>query len=200
MSRVKLAFTPEDYDSSVNREDVTRLFEQLRSWAGDQGIPKTAAGFAIVARDPKLALHLAKVSDYMTLECPWTSERTDLRELSIQALNLHFQCDYNFQSHLGKAEQRFGVSAEMQAAIPYWKVTSVFDEEQRLVIEFTFATVTGEVSDELFERVVGQFGEMGAIELTVGIAWWSFWAMIVGAIRPEHDFGHGTPTVRPAGE
>lgn len=193
MSRVRLAFTPEDYSPSINRNDVEKLFEQLHSWTGDGGIPKTAAGFAVVARDPKLARLLAMVSDYMTLECPWTSERTALRELSIQALNLHFQCDYNFQSHLGKAEQRFGVTAEMQAAIPYWKVTSVFDDEQRLVIEYTFATVKGEVSDELFERVVEQFGEMGAIEFTVGIAWWSFWALIVGAVRPEHDFGHGRP-------
>ena len=194
MSRVKMVFQPDDFPVPIGREDANNLeqfFCHIHSWTGDGGIPKTAAGFAIVARDPKLALLLAGLSDYMTLECPWTSQRTDLRELSIQALNLHFKCDYNFQSHLRKAEERFGVPAEMQAAIPLWRESTIFTPEQRLVIEYTLATVTGDVSDELFQRVADQFGEMGAIELTVGIAWWSFWAMLVGAIRPEHDFGYG---------
>lgn len=197
MSRVKLVFKPDDFPGPVGNEDsdnLVKLFENIRSWTGDGGIPHTAAGFAIVARDPKLALLLAGLSDYMTLECPWTSKRTDLRELSIQALNLNFRCDYNFQSHLRKAEERYGIPAEMQAAIPFWRVTNIFNHEQRLVIEYTLATVAGDVSDELFQRVADQFGEMGAIELTVGIAWWSFWAILVGAIRPEHDFGSGKST------
>ena len=176
MSRVKLVFTPKDFAGPVTGEtanSLRELFDHIRPWAGDAGIPRTAAGFAIVARDPRLAMLLARLSDYMTLECPWTSERTALRELSIQALNLHFRCDYNFQSHLRKAEERFGVPAEVQAAIPLWQTSTLFDDEQRLVIEYTLATVTGAVSNDPFARVASQFEEMGAI-------------------RPEHDFGYAS--------
>lgn len=196
MSRVKLVFKPDDFPAPVGETDASNLahlFDAIRPWTGGDSIPPTAAGFAIVARDPKLALLLAGLSDHMTLDCPWTSQRTDLRELSIQALNLHFKCDYNFQSHLRKAEERFGVPVELQAAIPLWQTTTLFTVEQRLVIEYTFATVSGDVTDELFQRIASAFGELGAIELTVGIAWWSFWAMLVGAIRPEHDFGYAPP-------
>jgi hypothetical protein len=47
------------------------------------------------------------------------------------------------------------------------------------------------VPDELFDRVVKQYGEQGAFEFTVGVSWWSLWAMIINATRTDHDFGYG---------
>jgi alkylhydroperoxidase family enzyme len=76
---------------------------------------------------------------------------------------------------------------ELLAAIPYWRTTSLFNTEQRLVIEYTNAVVAGDVPAELFARVVAQYGEKGAVEFTTAIAWWSFWAMFLNATRPEFD-------------
>lgn len=193
MTRVKLAYKREDLTPTdeAKRSEADALFEHMKSFAGKPEIPGTAGAFAIVARDPKLALLLINVSDYMTKECPWTTNRRDLRQLMIQALNLHFRCDFNFQSHLSSAA-RDGISLEQQAAIPYWETSSIFNEEQRLVIEFTLAACENEVSDELFERVKARFGDQGAVEMTIAVAWWAMWAMIAGVIPPEHDFGYKT--------
>lgn len=192
MSRVKLVQTAEEFPAEElagAKDDLDALFAHVDSWGAGPRISDTGKVFAVVARNPRLAHLLIKVSDYMTKECPWTTDRNDLRQLMIQTLNLHYRCDYNFQSHLSSAE-KVGISAEMQAAIPYWEFSNMFDDEQKLVIEFTFAAVTGDVPQELFDRVVAHFGEMGAIEFSIGVAWWAFWAIIANAARPEHDFGY----------
>ena len=196
MPRAKLVYRPEEFPGPVGndkREQIDALFEHMKGFAGKPEIPGTAGAFAIVARDPKLALLLLQVSDYMTRECPWTTDRKDLRQLLIQTLNWHFKCDFNFQSHLSSAE-RDGISAELQAAIPYWEVTTIFNEEQLLVIEYTLAACKGEVTDDMFARVSKQFGEGSALEITNAVAWWAFWAIVAGAVRPAHDFGYSTPS------
>lgn len=200
MPRAHLVYRPDEFPGEVDAEkqqQIDDLFEQMKGFAGKPEIPGTAGAFAVVARDPKLALMLLEISNYMTGECGWTTQRKDLRQLMIQTLNWFFKCDFNFQSHLSTAE-RDGISAELQAAIPYWEVTSIFNEEQLLVIEYTLACCKGEVTDALFARVVQQFGENGALEFTNGVAWWALWAIIAGAVRPEHDFGHSTKTLAAA--
>lgn len=196
MARANLVFCTNDFsdDSTPSeREQLDAFFERMRPIFGSDRIPDAAAGFAIIARIPKLANLITGLNEFMARECPWTSQRADLRELSIQTLNLHFQCDFNYQSHLAKAENLYNLPVELQAAIPLWKVTNIFSDEQRLVIEYTLASIQGSVTDELFARVTNQFGEQGAVEFTAGIAWWSFWAILVGAIGPQHDFGYGNP-------
>lgn len=194
MSRAQLVYRADQFPEPLEdgqREQVEALFAHMTSFAGRPEIPGTAGAFAIVARDPKLALMLLQVSDYMTRECAWTTQRKDLRQLMIQTLNWHFKCDFNFQSHLSSAE-RDGISAELQAAIPYWEVTTIFNNEQRLVIEYTLAACKGAVSDALFARTSAQFGELGALEFTNAVAWWALWAIIAAAVRPDHDFGYST--------
>jgi alkylhydroperoxidase family enzyme len=155
-------------------------------------IPGNHAAFGVVAQDPRLALLLIKLSDHIVREMPWTSQRTDIRELAIQTLNLHFKCDFSFQCHLRPAKAA-GISLEQQACIPFWRTANVFNDEQRLVIEYTLAVVSGDVPDELFAKVLRHYGEKEAIEFTVGISWWSFWAMIINATRTDFDLGYGNP-------
>ncbi len=195
-ARVTLVSTPDAYPGSPDAEtkkDVAALFKHMFPHAEAPEIPGSSAVFAVIAQNPKLSLLLVKVSDYILGEMPFTHGRADLRECAVQALCYHFKCDFNFTAHLGGAK-RAGITVEQQAHIPFWKTTNVFTEEQRLVIEYTYAVVAGDVPEELFARVVQQFGEKIAIECTVAIAWWSFWCMIANATRPQFDFGYGPPS------
>ena len=131
------------------------------------------------------------MSDRVIGELGW-AQRRDLRELATQTLNLHYKCDFSFQSHLGLA-QLAGITLEMQTAIPYWRTSSLFDDEKRLVIEYTLACVSGDVPEELFARTVARFGEKGAVEFTVTVGWWSLWAMLLNATRPEFRPGRSQP-------
>ena len=191
MTRVKCVYKPSDYPGNpdeATKKDLEALFEHLCP-----GEPKTEphSGYALLAQSPRLALNIARLGDYIVRDMPWT-QRRDLRELAVQTLNLHFKCDFSFQAHLAYA-QVAGITLEQQAAIPYWRTSNLFDDEQRLIIEYTFAVVTGDVPAELFARVVAVYGERGAIECTAAIAWWSFWDMLLNAARPEFAFERAQP-------
>ena len=195
MTRIKLVSRPADFPGTPDEEtgkNIQELFQRIARMYGREEleIPGSGAAFAAVAQNPKLALKLLDLSDYILFEMPWTSQRKYLKQLAIQALNLHFGCDNSFQSHIGSA-QRDGVSLEKMTLIPFWKTANVFDDEERLVIEFTMAVVTGTVPEELFSRVVEQYGETEAIELSIAIGWWSLWAMMINATGIEFDYGYG---------
>src|SRR5690606_8339673 len=191
MSRIKPMLKPSDYPAGV--DDATRvaakaLFDHMFPGVENPEIPGKSAAFGTVANDPKLALLLVKLSDYVTREMPFTSTRRDLQQLMVQALNWKLGCDFSFQSHIAPAAA-VDISLELQTQIPFWKTTNAFNDEQRLVIEYTVAVVEGSVPDELYQRVAAHFDERDTLALTVGVAWWSFWAMIINATKTEFDFG-----------
>ncbi|MGB8365764.1 MAG: carboxymuconolactone decarboxylase family protein [Rhizomicrobium sp.] len=186
MARVKAVYKPSDYPvnpDGVTAKEVAELFGYLFPHVENPEIDKSHAGIAIAAQNPKLALNLAKLSALIAGELPWC-QRRDLRELAIQTVNVHFRCNYSFQARMPVAEAA-GIGVDLQSALPVWKTSKLFNDEQRLIMEYTNAVVTGDVPGELFSRVVGTFGEKGAIEFTAVVAFWSFWAMFLNATGPE---------------
>ena len=162
---------------------MDELFQTLMPGLPDPQIDQRHAGLAIAAQNPKLALGLAKLSAYIAGELPWCL-RKDLRELAIQAVNVHFKSEYSFNARMPNALAA-GIDAQRQAALRSWQTSTLFTEEQRLVIEYAEAAVRGEVSDELFSRIVDAHGEKQAVECTAVIAFWSFWAIFLKATHPE---------------
>jgi alkylhydroperoxidase family enzyme len=188
MPRVAAVHKPSDYPGTPDdqtRADLAELFEHMFPGVEDPEIDKPHSGIAIAALNPKLALMLSKISGYAALELGW-SKRADLREIAIQTVNLHFQSDFSAQSRF-KAWEAAGLSKDQLAALPYWRTTNLFDEEQRLVAEYALAVLAGAAPEALFARVVERFGEKGAVECTVVIGLWSMWAMLINATRPTLD-------------
>ena len=66
-----------------------------------------------------------------------------------------------------------GISDEKLLALTDWEASALFDEVERLVLEYADAiTITGrDVSDELFGRLRAQFDDDAIIELTEIVAW-----------------------------
>ena len=107
----------------------------------------------------------------------------DLMELAIQAVNLHFKCEFSFETRMPYAAST-GIGMERLAALPLWRTSALFDDEQRLVIEYANAVVTGDVPEELSQRAVAHFGERGTVEMTAVIGTFSLWAMLINSARP----------------
>jgi alkylhydroperoxidase family enzyme len=185
VTRVTAVYKPSDYpgtpDEATGRE-LAELFQYLFPQVAEPQIDQRHAGLAIAAQNPKLALHLAKLSGFIAGELPWCHRR-DLRELAIQTLNIYFKSDYSLNARVPNAVAA-GIGADLQAALPSWRTSQLFNDEQRLIIEYTEAVVRGAVPAELFARVVANFGEKGAIECTTLVAFWSFWAMFLNATHP----------------
>ncbi len=183
MSRVQRVFKPADYHNAADDapgESVRALFDHLYPGQLNPELPAKASALATVARNPQLALLMARVSGYMVREMRWTTEHPDLHQLAGQALDLQFKCDFSFQAHIPRSAAA-GITAEQRTLLPLWRTAAVFNDEQRLVIEYTLAVAAGKASEELFHRITEKYGEQGAIELTVAIAWWSLWSMITNA-------------------
>jgi 4-carboxymuconolactone decarboxylase len=185
MSRLTPVFKPSDYPGNPDeqtRQDLAELFAFLAPGAADPEIDKAHTGTAIAAHNPRFALNLAKLTGHVALGLGW-SQRKDLFELAVQAVHLHFKCDFSFAARLPKADAS-GLGIDRLAALPYWRTSSLFDEEQRLVVEYVEAVIAGDVPDALLARVVGRWGETGAVEFTAVIGTFSAWAMLINVARP----------------
>ncbi|MCX7865202.1 MAG: hypothetical protein N2423_09250, partial [Novosphingobium sp.] len=131
------------------------------------------------AHSPRFASNLARLTRSAVLEMPWC-ERRDLAELVIQAVNLHFRSSFSFEMRIAHADAS-GLGMSRLAALPCWRTSSLFDEEQRLVLDYVEAVLAGKVDDALFERVRSRYGEQGTVELTALVGTFSLWAMLINA-------------------
>jgi alkylhydroperoxidase family enzyme len=66
-----------------------------------------------------------------------------------------------------------GISEEKLLALLDWESSPLFDEAERLVLEYADSmTITGrDVSDELFARIRAAFDDDAIVELTEIVAW-----------------------------
>ncbi len=181
MARVKPVHKASDYTGDP--AEAAALFGTMFPGIENPAFDANHDGMAIAALNPKMAQYLAQTSRFMALDLGWC-KRADLRELAIMTVNQHFGSTYSIRSREAIALAG-GISADQAAALPDWRNSSLFDEEQKLVIEYAQAVMTGTVPAALFERVKAAFGETGAVEFTGVVGFWSFWAMFLNATRPE---------------
>jgi alkylhydroperoxidase family enzyme len=175
MARLPLIREPGDDPAPSVADLFAALFPGNPAPAFDQG----HSLMAVLAHSPKVAEAAAKLSAAFFRDSAW-GQRAALRELAFQTLGRHFGDAFSTEVRKPSAETA-GLTAEQLAALPDWRRSDLFDEEQRLVIEYTQAVVTGRVASELFARVVARYGEQEAVECTAAIGFWSFWAMVSGA-------------------
>lgn len=66
-----------------------------------------------------------------------------------------------------------GITEEKLLALLDWESSALFDETERLVLEYADAiTITDrDVSDALFSRIRARFGDDAIVELTEIVAW-----------------------------
>lgn len=188
MARMKIVRRPEDCSGSL--QDAEQLFDIFFPEGSERQFNGAQLGWGLVAaHHPQTAITMVKLTKLMA-GGPFLTARPDLREIAIQTVNMHFQCEFSYRSHLAYLAKT-GLSLETIAALPYWRTSNQFDAEKRLVIEYSLAVVAGDVSDELHDQVVSAFEQQGATELAFAVAHWSFWAMILNAAQPQIDADEG---------
>ena len=182
MPRVNPVFSPShcpaDADAAT-REGIAEFFEQLFPGKPEPQIDAAHTGLALAAHSPRFAAGLSRLTRSAVLEMAWC-ERRDLAELAIQAVNIHFRSGFSFETRMANAEAS-GLGIDRLAALACWRTSSLFDEEQRLVLAYVEAVVTGAVPDDLFDAVKARYGEQGAVELTALVGTFSLWAMLINA-------------------
>ena len=182
--RVKAVFRPSDFQPTADspQEEADAFFAQIAPGEKNPEIPYDHAGMAIVALNPRLAAQMGAMSRFMSLELAF-SKRADLRDLLVQTTHLKAGAGFSFEARIPGAKAA-GLSAEQLAVLGLWRTSSLFNEQQRLVVEYAEAVFDRTVSDELLARFVAAFGEKGAIEAAAIVGYWSCWAMVIDVARP----------------
>ena len=182
MARMRIVRRPEDCPGSP--QGAEELFSLFFNEGDERLFTGAQQGWGLLAaQNPQIATALVKLTR-MIASGPFLAARPDLREIAVQTVNMHFRCEFSYRSHLAYLS-KVGLSIETIATLPYWRTSNRFDAEQKLVIEYTLAVVSGEVPDELHYKVANAVGEQGVAELALAIAHWSFWAMFLNAAQPE---------------
>ncbi|MGE3913988.1 MAG: carboxymuconolactone decarboxylase family protein [Chloroflexota bacterium] len=89
-----------------------------------------------------------------------------------------------------------GISDEKLLALLEWESSPLFDETERLVLEYADAiTITDrDVSAELFERIRAHFDDDAIVELTEIVAWENASSKFNRALRvPSQGLWRRTP-------
>lgn len=184
MARMRVVQRPEDCSGSP--QDAKALFDLLFPNGGERRLSGAQQGWGLVAaQHPQTAIALIQLTKAIAAG-PFLTARPDLREIAIQTVNLQQRCEFSYRSHL-KYLDSVGLSFETIAALPYWRDSSLFTDEQKLVIEYSLAVLDSEVSDSLFNEVADTFGHGAATELALAVAHWSFWALFLNAAQPKID-------------
>lgn len=186
MTRVTAVYKPSDYPGQpddATKAGLGELFGYLFPGAANPEIDAAHLGVAVTAQNPRLALNLAKMSGFVVRDLGWCQDQK-LHELAVQTVNLQFRCHYTLRARAARAAS-LGLGPEALAAIPDFSSSAIFNDTERLVIEYTYAVIRGDVPGDLFAKVTARFGETAAIECTAAIAWWAMWAMIINALCPD---------------
>ncbi|WP_297489860.1 carboxymuconolactone decarboxylase family protein [Acidocella sp.] len=186
MTRVTAVYKPADYPGTPEQAataGVAELFGYLFPGKENPEIDAAHLGVAVTARNPMLALNLARMSGFVARDLGWCQDQK-LHELAVQAVNQHFGCAYTLRARAARAAS-LGLGPDVLAAIPDGGASPVFSETERLVVTYARAVASGNVPAVLFAEVAARFGETGAVECTAAIAWWGMWAMIINALCPD---------------
>jgi alkylhydroperoxidase family enzyme len=179
--------------SDSDEKELTEIFPHFSRYManclpgiyGDGDTPNVGISnsWSQMAHDPRLANLMIDLSDHVLNDMPW-SKLVRQRELAILAIYQRQRCDYGYRAHLFAGAEA-DITPEMVADLPVYHTSSLFTEEERTVIEYTHAVIDGLVSDELFERAKGYYGERGMVELTMVVAYWAHWGMLINALQPD---------------
>ena len=103
-----------------------------------------------------------------------TSGRMDLRLKSLAELKAAALVNCEFCLDIGSAMARLaGITDAQLAALPHFRDSELFDEDEKLVLEFAevVSKTPALVHEELRQRLLSRFTAAGVTELAAAVAW-----------------------------
>jgi 4-carboxymuconolactone decarboxylase len=142
----------------------------------------TRGPFLVWLRSPELAEKVEALGAYCRFE---SSLDLRLRELSLLIAARHFDAQYSWNAHIGKAVDA-GVSRESLQALAENKEPGFTRRDEDIVYQFS-TQILGEhfVSDETFAAALEEFGEQGVVDLIGSLGNFSMLAMLLNTFQVD---------------
>jgi len=109
-----------------------------------------------------------------------------LRELIILRCAQLAGSDYQWNDHSVMAAAA-GVEGAQIDALDGWPTAPEFDDEERLLLQFTDEVVAGRVGDDVLEALQRRYRPDAIVELTMTAAFYVMVPRILDALRIPHD-------------
>jgi 4-carboxymuconolactone decarboxylase len=142
----------------------------------------TRGPFLVWLRSPELCEKVEALGAYCRFE---SALNPRLRELILLIAARHFDAQYSWNAHVGKAAD-LGVSADSLQALAANEEPSFASPDEQVLYEFSTAILRDHfVSDETFGRALGEFGEQGVVDVIGSLGNYSMLAMLLNTFQVD---------------
>jgi len=154
----------------------------------------TRGPFLVWLRSPELCEKVEALGAYCRFE---SSLDPRLRELSLLIAARHFDAQYSWNAHVGKAAD-LGVSRDGLAALAEHREPHFTSKDEDIVYRFSSEILRDHfVSDAAFAEALAELGEQGIVDLIGSLGNFSMLAMLLNACQVDlQDVEPPFPDVR----
>jgi len=159
--------------------EVKEIFQKIE----DNGA-KILNLYKVAAHSPKVFLNLIRLGNSVIgrMELP-----PRLREIVILRVATLTGSEYEWAQHAPLALQ-VGVSQKQLDAIPDWKNSPEFTDEERAILQYTDEVAQNvRVTDQTFNMLKSYFNEQAIVELTITIGYYGMLARLLVPLQVEVD-------------
>jgi len=159
--------------------EVREIFQKIE----DNGA-KILNLYKVAAHSPKVLLNFIRLGNSIIgrMELP-----PRLREIVILRVATLTGSEYEWAQHAPVARQ-VGVSQKQLDAIPDWKNSAEFNNEERAVLQYTDEVAQQvKVTDQTFNTLKNFFSEQTIVELTITIGYYEMVARLLVPLQVEVD-------------
>ena len=142
----------------------------------------TRGPFLVWLRSPELCEKVEALGAYCRFE---STLEPRLRELSLLIAARHWDAQYSWNAHIGKATD-LGVSADGIAALAEHRQPEFTRKDEQVLYQFSTELLGGHfVTDETFAQALDEFGEQGLVDLIGCLGNFSMLAMLLNTFQVD---------------
>ena len=142
----------------------------------------TRGPFLVWLRSPELCEKVEALGAYCRFE---SALHPRLRELSLLIAARHFDAQYSWNAHVGKAVD-LGVSAESLRALAAGEEPSFASGDEQVLYQLSTEILRDHfVSDETFALALAEFGERGLVDVIGCLGNFSMLAMLLNTFQVD---------------
>jgi 4-carboxymuconolactone decarboxylase len=142
----------------------------------------TRGPFLVWLRSPELCEKVEALGAYCRFESALDPR---VRELSLLIAARHFDAQYSWNAHVGKAAE-LGVSREALTELAENKAPQFTRRDEQVAYQFSTEILRDHfVRDETFAAAIGEFGEQGLVDLIGSLGNYSMLAMLLNAFQVD---------------
>jgi alkylhydroperoxidase family enzyme len=177
-----------DVKDEVVERYYTRLFGPDRDPVAEPGTATGTPGdwWTVFALAPDIFKHA--VEGFAVYRHPDRKIDPVLRELGQTRAGWVKGSQFVFSQHC-KSLRGLGVSEEKIAAVPYWAVTDVFNEQERAVLAYAdcLCQASGRTPTQVFDKLKSFWSDEQIFEFTYITCLYDMHAVIARALKLEYD-------------